>query len=463
MQAFLDKVFKYGIAATLIAIPLYPKFPLFYLPGSSVSIRLEDFLILVLFFLYIWKILVASGRELAKNLKARFVDDKINLTILLFLLAGLVSLISSILITQTVVPAVGFLHWARRIEYIVPFFIAIEARLGGGDLSFYVKVLILTVFIVFLYGFLQRYFGFPIVTTQNYEYSKGAALRYTPGAHIPGTFAGHYDLASFVVFISPLIFLLFFNVREKFYKIAFGVSILFLFWLLTAAISRISMISLLLGVVLSLAIFKKFKEILLVFAVWLAVIGFSSDLLVRYGRVIKATFENLVSSYEPIKPAFAQSATHSVRRRSTIKEEEKPPSVFEDRSTSIRLNVEWPRAIRAFAKNPILGTGFSSITLATDSDYLRLLGEIGILGFCAFLLVIARILKTLGNFLSTSKEQSLERIFVVAVFAGTVAILINAIFIDIFEASKFAIIFWLTSGIAVNLVRRKDNDDKIIS
>src|SRR3990167_10675400 len=52
--------------------------------------------------------------------------------------------------------------------------------------------------------------------------------------------------------------------------------------------------------------------------------------------------------------------------------------VAEDRSFNIRLKAEWPRAIRAFLKNPVLGTGYSSVGLAVDNDYLRSLAESGI-------------------------------------------------------------------------------------
>ena len=72
-----------------------------------------------------------------------------------------------------------------------------------------------------------------------------------------------------------------------------------------------------------------------------------------------------------------------------------PPPVFEDRSTNIRLNVEWPRAIRAFSKNPLLGTGYSSISLATDNDYLRALGEVGFLGFISFSLIFVKLIEVL--------------------------------------------------------------------
>jgi len=40
-----DFLFKYVIVAILITIPLYPKFPFIRVPGTFVSIRLEDLLL----------------------------------------------------------------------------------------------------------------------------------------------------------------------------------------------------------------------------------------------------------------------------------------------------------------------------------------------------------------------------------------------------------------------------------
>ena len=134
-----------------------------------------------------------------------------------------------------------------------------------------------------------------------------------------------------------------------------------------------------------------------------------------------------------------------------------PSPVVEDRSSSIRLNVEWPRAVRSLTKNPLLGTGYSSITLATDNDYLRALGETGILGFAAFSLIFLRIGSLfLPNVKSVlAKMSEIERPFVAGLLGGSVGVLINAVFIDVFEASKFAIIFWLLIGVLVGLIRNE--------
>ena len=44
-QNLVDKLYKYLVAAIIVIIPLYPKFPFIRIPGTYVSIRFEDFLL----------------------------------------------------------------------------------------------------------------------------------------------------------------------------------------------------------------------------------------------------------------------------------------------------------------------------------------------------------------------------------------------------------------------------------
>ncbi|MBI1872209.1 hypothetical protein HYS10_02190, partial [Candidatus Collierbacteria bacterium] len=118
------------------------------------------------------------------------------------------------------------------------------------------------------------------------------------------------------------------------------------------------------------------------------------------------------------------------------------------RSTSIRFDVEWPRAVRSFYKNPFLGTGYSSISLATDSDYFRALGETGILGlgvFLALLIALGRGLKA-----RLQNKNQLDRNLVIGGLGVFSIFLITAIFLDAFESSKIAILFWAYTGLAMS-------------
>ncbi len=440
------EIFKYGIAAILIVIPLYPKFPFLKIPGTYVSIRIEDFLIFILALLFV----LFFFKELPKLLK-----NRLESSILVFILIGFVSLLSAILVTKTVVPGIAVLHWLRRIEYFVPMGIGILyfKRYGLNDLEFFIKVLMITVFVTFLYGFGQMHFSWPVIITQNYEYAKGVALRWVPGSQLNSTFAGHYDLATFLVFTLPIFISLYFVVKGLWSRVSLAVVIFSGLWLLANTASRISIVSYLLAAIISLLLIKKYKAVILTVVVSIIIFSLTGSVIDRYTQVITVYYQRIVSR---LKVKAADFNEVLPQRRENINSQATPAPVFEDRSTSIRLNVEWPRAVRAFNKNPLVGTGYSSITLATDNDLLRLLGEVGILGFLSFLLIFSDIFNLARKIISQlSKLNNVELAFVVSFIGGLIGIFVNALFIDIFEASKFAIVFFLVTGLFVSLVRNK--------
>ena len=122
-----------------------------------------------------------------------------------------------------------------------------------------------------------------------------------------------------------------------------------------------------------------------------------------------------------------------------------------DLSFTTRFQGEWPRAIEAFKRNIFFGSGYGSVSLAVDNSYLRMLGEVGLLGFFAFLSVFIGVglyfVKALPHI-----ESRPVKSFVYGLTAGIVGLAINAIFIDVFEASKIAFVLWLLVGAAVSLV-----------
>lgn len=458
---FSENISKYLIAAVLVIVPLLPKFPFIRVPGTYVSIRFEDLLMLLLGILLIPKIL--SDFQVVKR-------DKIVQAILIFLGVGLISIFAGILITDTVDPGLGILHWARRIEYILPFlatYLLIPRNRVKESVRFYFKIIVIVIFIAFIYGIGQRYFKFPVIITQNEEYSKGIALRWTPGAHINSTFAGHYDLSAFIVLTLPILIAGIFIFRDKFRKIplifASGAGL----WLLINSISRTAQVSYLLAVSIALLLLKKTKGWLFVVLISIVFMFMSSGLDVRFTRAIKVLYEHITTgkSFGYVTDFVVRAEGNIPVSGDVLPTPTTKPAVtnneIKDVSISIRYNVEWPRALRAFIKNPILGTGYSSIGLATDNDYLRMLGEIGLLGFFAFFLIILRIAKVfLRVFSIRDRLDFVEKSFIFGTIGGVIGIFATAFLIDLFEASKLAIIFWLLIGCSVRLIQNRLNEGK---
>lgn len=455
LSLLFKKIPKYLIAAIFIIVPLFPKFPLISIPGTYVAIRFEDVLLLLLGILTLIKI-VPNYKTLIK--------DKIIIALLIYFGIGAVSLLSGAFLTDTVGMGVGIFHFVRRIEYIVPFVAALVLLKKDdikNDVDFYLKLLMIVTVVTFIYGLGQRYLSFPIIITQNEEYSKGIALRWTPGSHINSTFAGHYDLAAFMVMLLPMLIALLFTLKGRAERLLVALSVGGGLWLLINSISRISQVSYLVAVTVSLLLIRKYKALSFVLAASLILIVTSSGLQARFGRLFEVIYDKISITIQGSYTVLADEISIPGKKLNAPVATPTPVPVFEDRSTSIRLNVEWPRALRSFYKNPILGTGYSSISLATDNDYLRLLGETGLLGFLSFWFVFFRIGQVLIKAIPLrSSWSAVEQSFLAGMFGAIVGTFLSASLIDLFEASKFATMFWMMLGIMVFMVRNKEYDQK---
>jgi hypothetical protein len=419
----------------LVFIPLYPKFPLLGISGSYVSVRLDDFVVAMVFAVF-----------LAQSLRRRFSDffTPTSRAILLYLFTGVVATFAGIFVAKSADLGQGFLHTFRRFEYFSLFFCGFAFVKSLSDLRFLVKVILITSFIVALYGLGQAFLNFPVISTTNSEFSKGLALTLGPGARINSTFAGHYDLAAFSIFPLLLIIALLPLSKPKWPLLIIGATI---YWTLLLSASRITFVSFVATSSLLMMVIHK--------RLWLVPLGFLVIIGVLLSPQLRGRYLELITTrlhLSAISVVYAQtdsSPSATVNKNvQTVADALQAPAVPEDRSFNIRLQVEWPRAIRAFKKNPVLGTGFSSVGLAVDNDPLRSLAETGILGTIAFLLIFIRFFKTsLRYLLKYSLNPDLVSAVVATFSLSLLGLLINSLFIDVFTASKIALTTWCLMGI----------------
>ncbi len=446
-------------------IPLYPKFPLINIEGTFVAIRIEDFLIALT--VALWGIYIIYTSRLRDILR-----DKLNQVILLFFFVGCVSTFSAIFLTHSVTPNLSILHFLRRIEFmmLLPVVLSIvttKKRFIGALI-----VLALTILAVNLYALGQQYLDWPVISTTNSEFSKGLILRLSSssGARVNSTFAGHYDLAVFLAMVVTILTGLFFAAKLRFrlpILLLGGLSLVVL--IMTAA--RQSFLAAFIGMILSLVLSKK-KKYIFIFLVLIAfILIYPSQLRDRFISTFTVNVLNLGQRYQgktedQQKRAKLNIPTLAIKTSSTSAETSTFASnsgkIATDitpgepinttqlgvyRSLQIRLQIEWPRAINAFLKNPLLGTGYSSIEIATDNDFLRSLGEVGFLGTFAFVLVLVEIVKRIYVLLAHGSK--LVRYFSAGVLSMLIVFLVNGVFIDVFEASKVAALFWMILGLSL--------------
>ncbi len=488
-----DHLIPILVGIFIFLIPLYPKLPLHMINYTYIALRVEDIYTAVLILIFLIQLL---------RKKVQF-KSQFFILFSLFWLVVFASYFWGYYVAHTIrINHLGFLNSLRRVEYMSIFFIAAAVIRNKRDFFVYMGLVLFGLLIVGIYGLGQKFIGWPAVQTMNPEYAKGYILFLTPEARISSTFAGHYDLAAYMVFLMPVVWGFYFAKKNIYYIALFVLSLL----ILVFTASRISFGAYVLSTFPFLLFFRKPKFLALALIFTLLFTYTSKDLSSRFKRTFqvkqifvdqntgnvvvpqKITTQELPagSLYVALKNQTNQTVTQNQEDllkqnlREQIKDGEKNTgkkltreeedaliaslsarlkpvnTVVSDISFATRLQVEWPRAIFAFLKNPVLGTGPSSITEATDNDYLRSLGETGILGSMLFAIIILLIGKSI--LVSANKIKNDDKYIYYGFLFGLFALLINAGYIDVFEASKIGFQFWLIAGFFIgSLIYEKRN------
>ncbi len=453
---------RISLAVLILAIPLYPKFPISEVSGTYVNLRLDDIIVFIsILFLVI------------HQLKSRFpiFKNKLFLLFLSYWFALLSAVIGSIVLHQIERPAILLLNAFRRIEYMSLFFLSSAAVSKKEHLKIPFLLLITALLGAGTVGLGQKYFSWPIISTMNQEFSKGQLLYMSTWTRISSTFAGHYDLAVYTSVALVILGGSLFLCKNLFSKIIIFLSWISTFYILTLTASRISLFAFYAGMSLSLVLIRKYFWILPLTILIIATIATTSELNQR----LLATVPGLRTKIAMLLPKYTSPTTPAPNPTQIptlvtqtpiavvtgliptayptpirIRPVYEYPPVDADagvaRSGQIRFQVEWPRAINALKKNPVQGTGPGSITLATDNDYLRILGETGIFGLITFISIFVWFFLQTKPFLfykQTNDRNYLNYIFLASIFT----MFANAVFIDVFAASKIAYSFWILMGI----------------
>jgi hypothetical protein len=536
---FIDQhLLLYASLFLLIFIPLYPKLPLFEaIPGYIVRVRLEDIfvgLVTLFYLIQVWRKKIDWKNPVAKWIFA-------------YLLVAFLSIFSGLFIIRTIPLeaihfAKSFLHLLRYIEYFALLFILYSSIKSEKDLKLVIYTLALTVFLVTIYGYGQKYRYWPVFSTMNREFSKGMVLYLTEYARVQSTFAGHYDLAAFLVLLLPIFYVLGSKSEKRIVRIIFKILHVLGLWLLVVSASRTSFAAYLLAILAAIIllawqerkILKRLWEIfsrgtgfsiLIIFMVFV----FGGDMQDRFLQVLRAypeaydfyeesmeysedqilvlekRFENIalwiktrghppdngigvdentltrtdeqpvatrpVDVYEDIPNKVLEKDNEG---NMVIVEKERtwsPNAMKYGLSLAIRLDELWPNAIDGFMTNPVLGSAYATLNKkdfyhfteaeSTDNNFLRTLGETGLLGFITFygiFWIIFYQIKKNKNASPWLKSLNL------AFMAASIGLLANALYIDVFASSKVAFTYWALAGaiLAINYQESHEQTSKTV-
>lgn len=487
LSSWLNRNLLFSLSVFLLAfIPLFPKLPILdALPGYIVRVRVEDFLIL--FTGIIWLRAVITRRIEWRSSYFWFVA--------LYAVVGIVSIGLAAGLLQTIPLSLlhmgkSALHLFRYLEYFSLFFILFTSIRNKKQVYIALAVTVLTLLGVVGYGIGQKYLHFPVYSTMNREYSKGEKLYLEQGARPQSTFAGHYDLAAYLVIVLPLLFSLSIGLVRKPFAIkwtvlagvifsSFGLGTLML--VLTGSKTSILgfVIAIALVVVLHLLRLHSPKKrvqigaILVGAAILLAGVGWWTAPASFKGKI-----DSVIRKLQPstqdrpndlVGDNFENKLVGTVQSDGTVKYD----LVRTDKTWSanalkyglsmgIRLDTLWPQALKGFSRNPLTGSGYGTLAMldtnlfqeadSTDNNYLRTLGETGLLGFIAFYGFLAFIGLELLTF--ARKQRNKISGWLSMGLAGSLAgLIISAFYLDVFAASKVAFMFWGLTGLVLKSAR----------
>ena len=417
---------KHLIQLLCLTLVFFPKIDVIKISESG--IRIEDILTASILLL-----MMTDLKNILKNEKIKKITSIFGVYILFCIISmligwkfGYVNLITSMLFV------------IRKIEYFVFIYFGYQYYKYHKNNNFKLDKIVNIITFFHLGVCLLQLFG--IIGSFN-------AGGYSPNLHqgrITSIFNGSYEFSAFMLIITAYyISDICFNKLKNINKVN-------IFGLVTASIliflsnSRISVVILLLeyllGIIKKLHIKPSKKTILIIGGSLCGIIGCIA-LLFNFGMFKNSRFAQIsLNGYiESIKCAMENRDFDNYLNTGSWFTSEVCYDVGTDASFNLRFN-HWAQLLDGFFRHPLFGLGPSITTEAADGNYIRILVESGVVGIVLWILLLIQIFKSL------TKNNQLNYFAKLSFYS----VLIGAIFIDLFEASRIMPLFWLIIGWVVS-------------
>ena len=365
--------------------------------GRGLTVRLEDFLLI--FIGLSW-----FARTAVDKTTGLFRKTPLNQPIAAYILACLVATLWGS-ITGHVQGKAGFFFVLKYFEYMIVFFMVVNYVNSEDQAKRLLFCLLLTCFIVAIYGLLQVPDG--VRVSAPFEGESGE----------PNTFGGY------LVLMGALALALIDNLKDMRVRLGLSVLMIVLLIVLIYTESRASYLAVI-PMYLTFSLLSRRRFYLLAgLVVVLAVSPFVLPHKVK---------ERIIFTFTQREQA-GQIQVGKMRL---------------DTSTSARLR-SWQGGLQDWRKRPFLGHGVTGYGFM-DAQYPRILVETGIVGMLAFAWLIFTLFRVgVGTWLDS--EDDLLRSLSVGLIAGLVGLLVHALAANTFIIVRIMEPFWCMAGIVVAL------------
>jgi len=396
----------------LAFVILWPKVSLLSIEGSSIGIRIEDVVIACVALYLVYDMVINKTYRQA-------IHDRFHRLWSVWILWALVASLMGYWIFHTVDHvSVAFFHLLRYVEFWVVFAFAkhIVWKSSSHKISY---ILYGTLAFELFYIVLQVLGVVPYFSTLQSLNITGEATFESIGV-VMGTFSGHYDFGAFVVLL--LIFVissLYMSWSHEHFRVFRRVirPVLVSVALVAALVLTRSRSAYLaaLGALSGFGWYAQ-KRILVVGALIVTV-------------VLGGLFVNGRLGNSPV--AFEVGDLSLIIDKGSVERMEKWSAVF----TDVSFAELW------------IGRGLSSLGEAVDGYYIRLLGEVGVIGLGIWLYFIMGFVHALKREIVITRERGA---IALTMFLFSIGLLVQATFIDIFASSKIMFVYWFVVGVVLS-------------
>lgn len=387
-----------GLIILIFSMLLSPELRIAEVPDRAVVVRVEDILLLVVFFTWLAKTAINKELGLLKR-------TPLNVPIGIYISVCILSTALGIFVGE-VNPANAFFYILKFIEYFMLYFMFVNNITSRRQVQTFIAVFFLTCFIICILGCIQI---------------AGGAYRPTApfeGAHPePNTLAGYLLLLAGVVIG---LFLYSPSVGGKFLLGTLAFLILFCF---IYTLSRSSYVALI-PMYLALIIMTRRKRALLIWVLMLTIL--LSPFITP--EVVK----------ERITRTFVTTERYEILGRPVALEGAAAARVY-----------HWRSGFKEWKESPLFGHGITGIEFI-DSQYFRVMGELGTIGFIVFAWLLITIFRNGLRTFQTSQDRFTQGLCL-GFLAGYVGLLVQAIAVNTFIIVRIMEPFWFLTAIVMRL------------
>jgi O-antigen ligase len=378
---------------------LSPEFKLGAIQGRTVVLRMDDIFLLVVFLG--WLARMAVNKELGL-LKATALNKPILIYILICLVATLFGVLRGFAKLN-----ISIFYILKYLEYYLLFFLVTNNLKNNKQVRILVFSIIFVALIISIYACVLHFQGVERVTA---PFEEGGEAN---------------TLGGYLILIIAVVTGLLLNLPSFKYRIFFIIFLTFAIPAFLFTLSRGSWFSFIPMLIVLIIMTPKGKVVLITATV----------IVVILAPIIFPRF-----FYERISYTFSQGRKYEfMGKRVTLEE-----------STAARINV-MKYAVNKWVKEPLIGYGIGSTAPVIDSQYARILMEVGLIGSMGFLWIIITIFINALRNLRKLRENNFARGLIAGFIAGLAGLLVHAIAAETFILIRVMEPFWFLTSIVMTL------------